>query len=251
MRLLIATDAWRPQINGVVRSLERMRRGGARFRRHHRHADAGGVPANRAAFLSRYPHRAGDAARDRPQDRRDQARPHPYRDRRADRLVDPRRLPGRAARLHHQLSHPFSAICRGALADPRELELQLPAPLPWPGRCGDGLDRDGRVRARGPWFRADRALGARCRPFAVPSAPGERAGFAAADLPQRRPCRGREESRCLFVAAAAGQQGRGRRWPGAGGIAAGLSGGAVPRGLRGRASWLRSTRPRMSSCFPA
>ncbi|MFN3670717.1 MAG: glycosyltransferase family 4 protein [Bosea sp. (in: a-proteobacteria)] len=31
MRLLIATDAWRPQINGVVRSLERMREAGPDF----------------------------------------------------------------------------------------------------------------------------------------------------------------------------------------------------------------------------
>ena len=31
MRVLIATDAWRPQINGVVRSLERMFEAGPEF----------------------------------------------------------------------------------------------------------------------------------------------------------------------------------------------------------------------------
>ena len=33
MRILIATDAWRPQVNGVVSTLERMSSGGGRIGR--------------------------------------------------------------------------------------------------------------------------------------------------------------------------------------------------------------------------
>ena len=36
MRVLVATDAWRPQVNGVVRSLEHMAERGAALRRRDR-----------------------------------------------------------------------------------------------------------------------------------------------------------------------------------------------------------------------
>ena len=111
MRILIATDAWRPQVNGVVSTLERMTPGGGRIRREVRIPDAPGHVDRAAADLSRKFALALTApGRDRPADRGGRARPYPHRHRGADRLAGAAPLPERKARLHHELSHPLSGI---------------------------------------------------------------------------------------------------------------------------------------------
>ena len=61
-------------------------------------------------------------------DRGARARQHPYRDRRADRLAGAALLPQARAAVHHELPHPLSGICLGALADSGSLGL---AALRW------------------------------------------------------------------------------------------------------------------------
>ncbi len=55
MRILIATDAWRPQVNGVVPTLERMTQAAARVRREVRLPDPAGHVDRADADLSRHP----------------------------------------------------------------------------------------------------------------------------------------------------------------------------------------------------
>ena len=108
MRILIATDAWRPQVNGVVSTLERMTQAAAEFGAAFDFLTPQGMWT---APLPSYPEirlAIPSLATDRPAHRGSQARPYPYRHRRPDRLADAALLPQAQADLHHQLPHPLS-----------------------------------------------------------------------------------------------------------------------------------------------
>ena len=114
MRILIATDAWHPQVNGVVRTLTSLARSAAALGAEISFLTPDGFPSvgvptypglrvalpNRREIARRI--EAGGAGRD------------PYRDRRADRLGGARLLPPPQARVHDVLYDALSGICRGA-----------------------------------------------------------------------------------------------------------------------------------------
>ena len=74
MRILIATDAWRPQVNGVVSTLERMTQAARRVRREFRVPHASGNVDRADADLSGHPRRGHDALADQPPHRRGRRR---------------------------------------------------------------------------------------------------------------------------------------------------------------------------------
>ncbi len=130
MRILIATDAWRPQVNGVVSTLERMTQAAGEFGAKFDFLTPQGMwtapmptyPDIRLAI----PRSAGSAGCI------EEAGPGPYphRDRRSDRLADATRLPQAQARFHHQLSHALSRIHQGAHRRSRAPHLCGPALFP-------------------------------------------------------------------------------------------------------------------------
>ncbi len=123
MRILVATDAWHPQVNGVVRTLAMMAEA------------AKDASASRSAFSPRNrsaPSRCraigicGGVAvpgQNRAPDRRRAARQHSHRDRRADRTAGAALLPQARIAVHHELSYPLSGIHLRAPADPGILDL--------------------------------------------------------------------------------------------------------------------------------
>ena len=93
MRILIATDAWRPQVNGVVSTLERMTQAASEFGARFEFLTPQGMWT---APLPTYPDirvAIATPAADQPAHRGGRARPYPYRDRRPDRLADAALLP--------------------------------------------------------------------------------------------------------------------------------------------------------------
>ena len=81
----------------------------------------------------------------------DRLRSCPYRDRRADRPRDARRLPARAPLLHDEFPHALSGIYSGALRLAGRSVLYGAAPFPQRRRRGYGVDaepRAGTLRAR-------------------------------------------------------------------------------------------------------
>ena len=99
MRVLIATDAWHPQVNGVVRTLTSLAASAPAWRRR-RISDAGRLSVGCASDLSESASRVAEQARDRaPIEGRKPGR-HPYRDRRADRLYGARLLPPARLAIH-------------------------------------------------------------------------------------------------------------------------------------------------------
>ncbi len=147
MRILIATDAWRPQVNGVVSTLERMTQAAGEFGAKFEFLTPQGMwtapmptyPDIRVAVTTPWqiqpPHRRGRAG------------PHPYRHRRPDRLADPPLLPEGEAAVHHQLSHALSRIHLRAHRPSRAADLRGPAPFPCALLGGDGADADDRARS--------------------------------------------------------------------------------------------------------
>ena len=130
MRVLVATDAWHPQVNGVVRTYERL-------------ALEAPKQGCEVSFLAptAFPHAAlshlsGDQTvarqprRDLPPCRCGAPRFHPYRHGGTDRAHDEALLPQDASAVHHELSHALSRICLGAAADPRGLVLRAATALP-------------------------------------------------------------------------------------------------------------------------
>ena len=108
MRILIATDAWRPQVNGVVRTLTSLARAAATLGGEIEFLTPDGFPSMQ---LPTYP-----GLRIALPNRSEIARrieavcagSDPYRNRRSDRLVDARLLPAPQASLHHLLHHALS-----------------------------------------------------------------------------------------------------------------------------------------------
>ena len=209
MKILIATDAWHPQVNGVVRTLTSLARSASALGRRHRLSHARRLSVDGVADLSGPAHRAAEPARDRAADRGGRAGRHPYRDRRPGRLGGARLLPPPQARVHHVLHHALSGICRGPHQASRPASA-MPCcgtfmPLrPWPWsrrtRCGRNSARAG--------FRQARLLDARRRHRAVQPEHPRHARSAAADLHDDGPRRGGEESRGVSVARSAGNESR-------------------------------------------
>ncbi len=140
MRILIATDAWHPQVNGVVRTLTMM-------------ADAARKLGADVSFLT--PQSFRTFALPSYPDLR-VALPNPLQVARlireakpdnihiategADRILGSALLPQARHSLHHQLSHPLSGIRLGTVSDPEIMGAGGIAPVPRPQRRGDGGD---------------------------------------------------------------------------------------------------------------
>ena len=247
MRILVATDAWFPQVNGVVRTLTSLAAG------------ACSASASRSSFLTpegiptfalpSYP----DIRLALPCRARDRARastpsgPTPSISRPKARSASRRAgiASAHGAAVHDQLPHPLRRLCGGALADPDEPELgagcagsTMPAAAPWrrPPSLADELRRRG-FRKLMRWPRGVDADLFRPRSGSDPRP-------AAAGLPHRRPARGREEHRGLPGARPAGHQGRGRRRAGARRAGARFPDGDLPRRQARRGAGRRLRRRR-------
>ena len=169
MRVLIATDAWHPQVNGVVRTLTSLARSAKSARRRRRISLARWLSHHAAADLSGPAPRAAEPAQDRAAHREREAGRDPHRDRRPDRPSGARLLPQAQLAVHHELHHALSRIHLGALADPRRADLCRPAALPC-RRVGDD-DRDAVARsgAAGQRLPQSRPLDPRRRHRPVPA----------------------------------------------------------------------------------
>ena len=113
MKILIATDAWHPQVNGVVRTLTSLARSASALGADIDFLTPDGFPS---MALPTYP-----GLRIALPNRREIARRieaacagrHPHRDRGADRLGGARLLPPPQAGVHHVLHDTLSGIRRG------------------------------------------------------------------------------------------------------------------------------------------
>ena len=111
MRILVATDAWRPQVNGVVRSLESVAKALREFGAEIEFLTPQGFASIPLADLWRNQARLGDSPRavsKRLEGSYD--RPYSYRDRRPGRLCRAPLLLARETLLHDELSHALSGI---------------------------------------------------------------------------------------------------------------------------------------------
>ena len=249
MRILLVTDAWVPQVNGVVRTLRRVRR------------SAGAGPRGRGDHARAVSHRAvpdlpgdppgpGGRGRHRAADRSVPAAMRPYRDRGAARLRGAPLLPPPWAAVHDLLPHPLSRISPRAPAGAAGARLRGDALVPPAVARGDGRDPDHPRGARGPRLRQRQALVARRRHHAVPARPRAGARPAAAGLSLRRPGCGREEpggvARPRAAAAASWWSATGRRSPAGPGIPRCAS--SAPSRAR---SWPATTPAATCSCSRA
>ena len=211
MRVLIATDAWHPQVNGVVRTLTSLA------------ASARGLgvavdfltPEGFPSFaLPTYPNLRLALPNRREIARRiEAAAPDAIHIATEGTIgcVGARLLPAPRPAVHDELYDAVSRIHLGALPDPGILELRGAAPLPR-RRDGDhGLDRLADVGAAPARLPQSRHVDARRRHRAVRAASRDSARSAAPDLPHRRARRGREEPRSVPVARSARHQGGDRR----------------------------------------
>ena len=114
MRILIATDAWHPQVNGVVRTLTSLARSAAALGAEIDFLTPERVSVAGRPDLSGIARGVAEPAGDRPQNRGGGAGRHSHRDRRADRLVGAGLLPPPQARLHDLLHDALSGIHRGS-----------------------------------------------------------------------------------------------------------------------------------------
>ena len=236
MRILIATDAWHPQVNGVVRTLTSLARSAATLG-----ADIGfltpegfpsvGVPTypglrialpNRREIARRIEQAAPDAihiATEGPIGwavrgycrRRKLAFTTSYTTRFPGICVGPHRASGQ-----RRLRGAAAVSCRGVDDDGRN---QFAAA----GACRAGLPQA-------------RFLDPRRRHQPVSSGRARKPRPAAADLHDHGAGRGRKESRCVPVAGSAGHQGRGRRRSAESGTAGEISESCLPRREEGRGS---------------
>ena len=131
MRVLVATDAWHPQVNGVVRTYERLALEAPKLG-----FEVGFLapPLFRTLPCPTYPEislalrrPARDRARMSP---KCATRLHPYRHGGTDRLMTRRYCRKTRMAVHHELSHALSRICRRPPAGARGLVLRAAAALP-------------------------------------------------------------------------------------------------------------------------
>ena len=230
MKVLVATDAWHPQVNGVVRTLTRWPRAAGNLGVDDRFPVAG-------RFSRRFRCRPIRACGWRLPSRREIARAH--RDAPPDAIHVATEGPiGYAVRAYCRAGLPFTTsyttrfpgIHRGALADPAESWIYAAlrrfhaaaavTMVSTPSLMSE-LSRRGFTNL-GMWtrgvdtdlFRPDRAIDL---------------DFAAADFHHRRPRRGREEPRGVPVARSARHQSRHRRRAAGGDLQAALSGREISR----------------------
>ncbi len=135
MRILVATDAWHPQVNGVVRTYERLAQEAEKqgFALHFL-----APSAFRTLPCPTYPGNPAVAClapRHRPPYRGGAAGLHPYRDGGSDRADGAELLPQDEAAFHHELSHALPGIYLGAAAGAGALGLCAAAAVSqWRGR---------------------------------------------------------------------------------------------------------------------
>ena len=252
MRVLIATDAWHPQVNGVVRTLTSLAAQRDRPRRRDRVSDAGRLPA---VPLPTYPGlrlALPSAARDRA----------PHRAARPDAIhiategpighIGARLLPAARAAVHHQLHDAVSRIHRGARARSRNPGATRCCAASMPPRAVTMVSTPSlmnELRRRGFGNLGMWTRGVDTDLFCAGSR--DRARSSAPDLPQRRPRRGREEPRSVPLARPARLQGRDRRRAAGGRAAAALPGREVPRPAGGPRARRRIWRRPTCSCSRA
>ncbi len=130
MRLLIATDAWHPQVNGVVRTLgslaKSLRRQGVAVDFLTPEGFASLPVPTYPGLRVALPNPAGIARRIEEV----RAKRHSHRYRRADRAARAALLHQARTAVHDELHHAFPRIHQGALSDPRALVVLGPAALP-------------------------------------------------------------------------------------------------------------------------
>ncbi len=214
-RILIVTDAWLPQVNGVVRTLTTV----AEELRAMGHVveviGPGPVPHLSLPDLSRHRLVAVAAAAADPHDRGVRSGSAAHRHRGA---AGPRGAAlGAAARrgIHHRVPHPLRRICAGPAAHSDAADLCLDAALPWRRPRHHGRHRQ---PARGtPCARLSQhpSLVARCGPVAVQAGAARRLGLAAARSSCMWAGGGGEEHRGISRSGLAGLEGRGRWRPSA------------------------------------
>ena len=224
MKILIVSDAWYPQVNGVVRTLATVRDELVKLGHS---VEIIGPDRFRTVAMPTYPEirlAVGAGPQDGGTDRGDRSRRHPHRDRRAAGLRRPRMVPEARHPLHDRLSHPLSGICPRPRADPAGAQLCPGPPLPRAGlrrHGGDQVDRGCPERQGLPQHPA---LVARRRYRPVPPARQVVPDYPRADLHVCRPRRGGKEPGSLPEAGYSRHQGRRRRRSADGGIPAALSG---------------------------
>ena len=136
MRILIATDAWYPQINGVVRTLSTVADELVASWASGRGARAGAVPDRADAELPGSAHRGRTRAAARPHDGRVPARRRAYPGRGADRARRAPSLPAAALAVHDLLSHPRRPLFPGEVRRPGRSRLALQR---WFHNAGNGF----------------------------------------------------------------------------------------------------------------
>ena len=203
MKVLVATDAWHPQVNGVVRTLGSLARAATKLGATIDFLSPEGFPSYpvptypglRLALAEpaghRRAHRRGAAGRD------------PSGDRGTDRFCGARLLPPPRPAVHDQLHHAVSRIYLGALANSGSLDLRDIALVPRRRQRHDGRDALAEERAWRTRLPQSRHVDARRRRRSVPARPRHRSRFSAADLHDGRARRGREKSRSVPVARSA------------------------------------------------
>ena len=180
MRILIATDAWHPQVNGVVRTLTSLARAAAALGADIEFLTPEGFPS---VGVPTYPGLRVALPNRREIARRIEAAApgrDPYRDRRPDRLGGARLLPPPQARLHHLLHDALSGICRGAHRHSGRGRLCRAAAFSRRRRHDHGRDRLAAAGARRSAASASSASG---RAASTPNCSG-RTMPATLDLPR-------------------------------------------------------------------
>jgi hypothetical protein len=194
-KITIVTDAWHPQVNGVVRSLdstiEEMRRLGHeimlvtpdRFR----NIPLPSYPEIRIT-LTRYKTVAAEIDKFQPS-----LRAHSHG--RPARLLRPQMVPEERHAVLDQLSHPLSGICLGAHPAAEEHALRHRPPFPQCRQSLHGRDPEPGERTLRTRLPQPQALDTRHRPHTLPaaSAGGKALRPQASDLHAGQPGRSREE----------------------------------------------------------
>ena len=142
LKILIVTDAWKPQVNGVVRTLEVLGEDLTALGHDVRYATPEGRFTIGASHLSRNPAGGVSARKAGKRNSRFRARRGAYRHRRHAGHERARHLPQAWHRILHLVPHPLSGICAGALsADAGGTGLSLAALVSRTRHRHDGGDR--------------------------------------------------------------------------------------------------------------
>jgi glycosyltransferase involved in cell wall biosynthesis len=163
MKVLVATDAWPPQVNGVVRTLKSLERAAAKLGVTIDFLSPDGFPSFPVPTYPGLRLALPSRRRIAGTHRGCCARCHPYRDRGPDRLCSTRLLPKARPALYDELHDAISGIYRGAFTDSGKLGLRCSALVSFRRKRDDGGDafadqRTGRARlsrisddGRGAW----------------------------------------------------------------------------------------------------